>query len=606
VLFGIAVIATQACGSVPVDDSRSDKRLYPPKGVIRGNVVFQGPHPCSQNGHIVGNAVVLVFDRRSPPPPVGLANTAVNFGVVTGDTLFPNEPRNPNAEVYCPKEHGIRDTITVTAPFTIAPLDPASYILQSFFDYTGDFLPTFKFRNLPELGDVGGGYIDTADAQKTGHLGNPNYLPTFIPVDVGIPDLASPPGPIPTFTMPSQGFVADGVTVSLGLVFPFTRPYFYPQGLGVDFDVNSPGTIGTHVVESADAPAKNLGGIGGTTESDPNFAPVLTMPQDLEVYALPKAVIESNVNNFESRLSHLRLEWSVPQTELPIATDPTKPFHFQSPPFAPTSAGGGLLVWADEAVDATGKGSGKPKQIPEGTVPKLWPLVVLSKLVDDPDHSYDPQSVLAQGSATQPIVILQAITLLGDDPATQRAESLFQTAFFPSSTYFAGVNTPVIFKQDHVTVLLRPSVVCFQSAADLLAGNGVLVTPNATGDRADLVNPEKGVPIVDPSVLVNSPDLKRLVKNVKFGCLPTGRYAINAVYPDGQAWTVPNEAGACAGKASTEGETNYDAKTCTLKPRDILYSQGTRAVVEIVAADPKSGHCQGGQAVPVECTVPAQ
>jgi hypothetical protein len=61
--------------------------------------------------------------------------------------------------------------------------------------------------------------------------------------------------------------------------------------------------------------------------------------------------------------------------------------------------------------------------------------------------------------------------------------------------------------------------------------------------------------------------------------LPKGRYEINIVYPDGQAWTVPNEAGACSGD---EGTTDYGGLTCTLKPRPILYSQGNRAVVEVV------------------------
>ena len=38
----------------------------PPAGVIRGSVTYSGPPPCSQNGHIVGNAVILVFDRAEP------------------------------------------------------------------------------------------------------------------------------------------------------------------------------------------------------------------------------------------------------------------------------------------------------------------------------------------------------------------------------------------------------------------------------------------------------------------------------------------------------------------------------------------------------------
>ena len=74
------VVATGAvaCGDVPVDDERNDQRLFPARGVIRGTVTYVGPRPCSRDGHIVGNANVLVFDRRNPPPPVGIATAAHN------------------------------------------------------------------------------------------------------------------------------------------------------------------------------------------------------------------------------------------------------------------------------------------------------------------------------------------------------------------------------------------------------------------------------------------------------------------------------------------------------------------------------------------------
>jgi len=79
------------------------------------------------------------------------------------------------------------------------------------------------------------------------------------------------------------------------------------------------------------------------------------------------------------------------------------------------------------------------------------------------------------------------------------------------------------------------------------------------------------------------------------GCLPTGRYSINVVYPDGQAWTVPNEIGACTGQATGEGDTlwNDSPITCTVQgTRDVLRSQGPRAVVEVTPAM-NAAHCQG-------------
>src|SRR5258708_15075825 len=92
-VHSLLLMLAVACGSVPIDDQRNDARVFPARGVIRGNVTYQGPRPCSEKGHIVGDAILLVFDRRNPPPPNGLANTAINFGVVTGDALFANEPR---------------------------------------------------------------------------------------------------------------------------------------------------------------------------------------------------------------------------------------------------------------------------------------------------------------------------------------------------------------------------------------------------------------------------------------------------------------------------------------------------------------------------------
>src|SRR4051812_13223384 len=101
--FFAASVALGACQSVPVDDQRADRRLFPARGIIRGTVSYSGPHPCSKTGHMVGNGFLLLFDAKNPPPPSGLANTAVNFVSVSGDRLFANEPREAGDQIYCPK-----------------------------------------------------------------------------------------------------------------------------------------------------------------------------------------------------------------------------------------------------------------------------------------------------------------------------------------------------------------------------------------------------------------------------------------------------------------------------------------------------------------------
>src|SRR5829696_7474998 len=100
----LLVLTLVACTDVPVDDQRNDRRLFPPSGVIRGTVTYIGPRPCSRGGNIVGNAVILVFDRRNPPPPNGLATSAVNFVAVPGNGLFANEPRSIGDGLFCPPD----------------------------------------------------------------------------------------------------------------------------------------------------------------------------------------------------------------------------------------------------------------------------------------------------------------------------------------------------------------------------------------------------------------------------------------------------------------------------------------------------------------------
>jgi hypothetical protein len=591
-LLGAAV----ACGSVP-DETQPPPlgRLVQPAGVIRGNVVYSGPHPCSSHGHIVGNALVLVFDRRNPPPPNGLASTALNFGVVTGDVLFADEPRHPGADVYCPSENGTTDTITVSSSFSVAPVAAGSYILESFFDTTGDFLPTFKFRELPEKGDVGGGDIDTADALKPVNAGNLDYQPHFLPVDVGIAQpLASsaPAGSVPNFVIPDAGYVADNVTVTLGEVLTMPRPYFYPLGSDSPFSASTPATfqVGPSLADGS-TPTPDMGSLD---IKNPRYAPVLTIPQDLQVYAPPMVVNQANIDNYESKFPHLVLRGGLPMAEQAIAT--AQPFHFQ---LLPQQQGGGLSLWQNATFDDPTQ-TWVPQQIPEGQgIPYVWPLVVLTKLVDDDsDHTGDPAGLTQQGSATAPVVVLQAITLLGEGSSPL----LFNTmAAGSGGALFDSSGRPNVIAQDQMTVLLRPDVICFDSLFDATEPDkrGTLVTPYVLGTTADLPAGAPETPIVPLSTL-SSPQIMALVNGLPTtACLPIGRYAINVVYPDGQAWTVPNEAGGCSG---AEGSTDY-SKTppeCTLQPRPVLNSQGPRAVVEIVATS-DSTHCQGAQAVPPVC-----
>ena len=265
-------------------------------------------------------------------------------------------------------------------------------------------------------------------------------------------------------------------------------------------------------------------------------------------------------------------------SEAETATDPGQPFDLQLP-LVPPKGNGGLLVF------------GRGASIPENpAVPDLWPQVAFVKLADDPLRRGDPQSLVVQGTPEEsvitgkpvgPIVIIQGITLLDDSLARTIAGPV------PMSPSTAAL-------RDHVTVLVKPAALCFDPRR--VDVGGLLVTPHFTGISADS-NETGQKPLFDKAALEKVP----IVREIKQGCLPKGRYAITLVYPTGQAWTVPNEMGGCA---PSEGSvvTKGDGSSCSAKPRPVLLSQGARAVLEIVEPrDANRGACDDNP-VPDPCT----
>lgn len=556
-LFALAfAAATVACTDVPVDDERNDARLFPARGVIRGTVTYVGPRPCSRNGHIVGNANVLVFDRRNPPPPAGIATSAQNFVSVPGDVLFANEPRSIGPTLYCPPSS---PSITASAPFTIAPLEGASYQLSAFYDRRGRFWPTFKFRNLPEAGDIGGGYIDLADAAK--NAANPSYQPVFLPVDVGTPQPNT--GAIPDFKIDKNGYVADNVPVTIGSIIPFTRPYFNPRKADTDEGAENVG-------DAVTSPANPSG--------DPLAVPIIAMTQDAKILAPPKAPTAQTLTAYQKSFLALKLAWGVAPGEGETATDPSRPFGLQLPALPPTGSGG-LLVFSRGAPIAENP-----------AVPDLWPQVAFVKLADDPLRRADPQSLVVQGTPEEsvvtgkppgPLVVIQGITLLDDSLARTIAGPV------PTSPSTAAL-------RDHVTVLVKPAALCFDPRR--VDVGGLLVTPHFTGKSAD-ASETGDKALFDKAALEKLP----IVREIREGCLPKGRYAISLVYPTGQAWTVPNEIGGCAPSEGTV-VSRSGGSSCTVKPRPVLLSQGARAVLEIVDPRPEDKATCDDHPVPDPCT----
>ena len=542
------------CQDVPID-SGPGNRVIPPAGVIEGTVLYQGPHPCSQNGQIVGNLVLLFFDKSNPPPPLGVASTAVNFGVVAGDVLFQNEPRAAGSALYCPEDNGNTETITASAPFAVSPFSAGTYIIEAFYDYTGAFLPTFKFRELPEQGDVAGGYIDTTDAIEHADAGV-DYKPIFLPVTVGVPAGTTDAGLDAAgigldgglLVLPPSGFVANNITVSVGSVLPIPRPYFYVDG------VTTPASMSM-------ATTANPSG-------NPDYVPAQTMAQDVHILAQPPptAISPATVSAFQQSLTSMKFLAGVPSNELTTATSSSDPFQFQLNASTATTS---LFTWTDGT------------SIPENAlISNLLPQVVFSKLIDDPTHTLDLQGTTQQVPPTGPIVVLLGITLGPTD-------SLLDLVGY--SVKAPGPDAAT----DHVTALVRPVAVCVDPThpdlgATLVAPffKGTSADPNTMGQQ-DLFDPAAVVAALTPIFGTINPPVQ--------GCLPPGRYAPNLIYPTGQAWTVPNESGSCA---AGEGALQFSqgAPTGALcagdaaSSRPVLFSQGPRAVLEITKT-PGSATC---------------
>jgi hypothetical protein len=516
-----------------------------PAGVIRGAVLYNGPPPCTLNGHVVGAAIVLLLDLRLLPPPDGLGTSAGNVAVVPGDVLFSGVaatlPQSSEpGKMYCP-DPASSPTITVTAPFAISPVPAAKYQVRSFYDRDGDFSPLFKVLNLPTAGDVGGGALANAAAVLAG------VSPVYQTIQVG--DAKG--------QMPATGAVVDNVSVSLGIPIPTQRPYFYHKAIFRD------GAVVPYVA------------------SDPKSDPKrIEMPSD---YWLP-VFSTGDVSATEKSLLGLVVGAGVPPEE---ASDAARaPLQMR--------LGQGLFeILVDSNKDGhlgLGEKNPNPKyahpidHIPDSElVPSIDPQIIFAKL-DDRDANL-------QTAQASPVVIIQSITTWGKvDPADNKVKigSMVNTVL--------GSMSPAKFAEqgqfaDEILAYVRPSAICINPLA--AEPEALLITPH----EAD----KNGNPIItDPTAVLASLKTALGVKKsrLKVACLPQGKYGLNLIYSaTGQAWSIPNEAGACG---PTETPQVVGGKSmCSSRPK--LASQFAYLTVT-PPTDPSA--CTGDKATPPECLPP--
>lgn len=210
-LAPLAVLAGAACSRPPTDDTN-----FKPKAAFTGNVMYDGPLPCTVRAadgevHVLGGAELLIFNEDLLPPPEGLGTTAQSFQTVSGDRLFASiasslpTPANPG-DVACPPP-GTR--VTVSAPFEVGPIGAGKWQIRGFYDYDGDFSPIIKVHQLPTAGDVGGGAVANAEEVLKGKPAR------FATIEVDAQALEE------------SGARIDGISVTLAQKLTESRPIFH-------------------------------------------------------------------------------------------------------------------------------------------------------------------------------------------------------------------------------------------------------------------------------------------------------------------------------------------------------------------------------------------
>ena len=528
VLLGsmVAAAVVVACVNPP------SLNVIPPMGILKGTVLYSGPPPCTEAGHVVGNANLLLFDTRLLPPPDGLGTRSSRIALVQGDVLFHDLAStlyfDPSGARFCPPA-GLPN-VTVSGDFELGPVDPAVYQMRAFYDYDGDFHPSFRFSNLPTIGDVAGGAIANATAVLAGSKPVYSLLTIGEPTKVDTSD-AELVKRCATWSLPDgkrycvrpEGQVLENVSVALALPLPTQRPFF-------------------HVAQLQQPP---------TTPDGTPPAPVanptkISLASDFHVPNANPLVVQDFTYS-------VRLTSGVPTDEKVSAEG--KPFSLG------LSKPGVLLTQSydsnrDGVIDATDTiiGSSQARA--------LWPLVTFAKL--------DAKDPYRRSTQDKPRLFSSAITAYNIDPTVDgRLTSLI------------GRNVAAPEARTSVTAVIRPTIICVPDPADA-AGPTTVVTPYETDQTGSPTVGEFDKTLDDVATQLGR---SRAGVRVLYACLPPGTFSMNVIYPlTGQAWTLPNEMGVClAGE-----DASSDGKTCGKRAK--LTSQST--FFEVAPATDKN-YCVG-------------
>ncbi|HWL87678.1 MAG TPA: hypothetical protein VNO21_17860 [Polyangiaceae bacterium] len=212
----------------------------------------------------------------------------------------------------------------------------------------------------------------------------------------------------------------------------------------------------------------------------------------------------------------------------------------KNPFFLPVT-GNPFLLYTREDVDHNGVIDGAD-HVFDSALPSLYPSAFFAK-IPTPGTT-----------APSPVAISPGLTIYKDVVST------------------AGAAADLTVPSAEAIVAVRPATICLDPLN--VTKPGALVVTHQTDKAGNRI-------IADEAALKTA--LKAQFgrqMDIVYGCLPIGAYAMNLLYPSGQAWTTPNEAGHCA---ATEPQVGT---TCGTRP--LLVSQS--AVLEIVAPG-DAGYC---------------
>jgi hypothetical protein len=345
-----------------------------PKGVLEGTVTYAGPLPCTENQHVVGAALMLIFDVRLLPPPEGLGTSAASLAVTPGDKLFASLKGhltfNADGSRWCPAAN--TPPVTVSGTWAAAPLEGATYEVRGFYDHDGNFDPSFSISKLPTKGDIGGGAIDNAADVLVGKA------PIYRKIALG--ELATDGSRY----IPETGAHISGIAVTLALPLPLDTPVFYTK----------------EVLDETPSANKN--------------ELVVKMPSDFQL----KTFSALDPANTEKSFIRMKLGAGVPKEEAAAAELPPFGLPIKSAAF----------IYSRQDVNSDGLTDGKD-HIPDSTqIPSLFPLAFFTKL-NEPDaaqkaaNKNKESGVEVLTNQAYPVIVMQGLTLY---------KSLLGTALFPA------------------------------------------------------------------------------------------------------------------------------------------------------------------------------